>query len=63
MKKYRIQYRTRSWSSRWENSSHEFDTLEEAKAFYKKQPIKCDVRIAEAYVQIRYKPVREDLYK
>lgn len=63
LKKYRIQYRTRPWEKTWENSPHEFDTLEDAKAFYEKQPIKCDVRIVEAYVQVRYKPVREDLYK
>lgn len=67
MKKYVIQYRKpigrNPGTSPWETSVHQFDTLEEAKAYYNSLPFKSEWRIAEAYVQVRYKPVKEELYK
>ncbi len=67
MKKYVIQYRKpigrNPGTSPWETSVHQFDTLEEAKTYYDTLPFKSEWRIAEAYVQVRYKPVKEELYK
>ena len=67
MKKYVIQYRKpigrNPGTSPWETSVHQFDTLEEAKAYYNSLPFKSEWRISEAYVQVRYKPVKEELYK
>lgn len=67
MKKYVIQYRKPVGrdlrTSPWEPSRHQFDTLEEAKAYYDTQPFKSELRIAEVYIQVRYKPVKDELYK
>ncbi len=63
MKKYVIQYRQPAWSDHWRSTENQFDTLEEAKEYYDTLPFKSEWRIAEAYVQVRYKPVKEELYK
>lgn len=58
MKRYVIQSRKFDWDPwrTWEN--HQFDDLEEAKKFFEALPIKHNHRIAEAYVVVRYKPVK-----
>ncbi len=56
MKKYVIQMRSNQWAP-W-TVVREFDTLVEARRAYEALPIKVGYRIAEAYVQIRYKPVK-----
>lgn len=56
MKKYVLQTRQNQWAP-WEVLM-EFDTLEEAKKAYERQVFKTFYRVAEAYVQIRYKPVK-----
>lgn len=63
MKRYVIQmytYKRRSdLYRRWVTlESMQYDTLEEAKADFAKIPIKADLRIAEAYTTVRYKPVK-----
>ena len=57
MKKYDIQIRKHTWENTW-TLLREFDTLEEAKRYYEARPDKKFYRIAEAYVQVRYKPVK-----
>lgn len=57
MKKYAIQIRKHTWENTW-TLLREFDTLEEAKRYYEARPDKKFYRIAEAYVQVRYKPVK-----
>lgn len=56
MKRYVLQTRTHDWDP-WE-LLREFDTLQEAKMAYDKLNFKRFYRIAEAYVQVRYKAVK-----
>lgn len=58
MKHYVLQRRRYRWDP-WEvMAGHRYDTLEEAKAALEALPIKSDCRIAESYIQVRYKEVR-----
>lgn len=62
MKKYVIQVRDPlpgMYGKEWDTPPQEgYDTLAEALAAYDKIRYKSDYRIAEAYVQVRYKPVK-----
>ena len=67
MKRYVIQCRIHNWDP-WEVCpGREYDTLEEARAAFEALPFKDGYRIAEAYVQVRYKAVNtgapEPLYR
>ena len=58
MKPYVIQSRVHNWDP-WEVCpGREYDTLEEVKAAFEALPFKDGYRIAEAYVQVRYKAVK-----
>lgn len=58
MKPYVIQTRVHDWDP-WESiPGREYDSLEEAKAAFEALPFKCWHRIAERYVQVRYKAVK-----
>jgi len=58
MKRYVIQSQVHNWDP-WEVlPGHEYDTLAEARAALEAMPIKMGYRIAESYIQVRYKPVR-----
>ncbi len=60
MKPYVIQSRIRNWDP-WEVCpGREYDTLADARAAFEALPIKTGYRIAERYVQVRYKAVKED---
>lgn len=56
MKPYVLQEKIRPGDP-WE-VIREFDTLEEARKVYEAMNFKAFYRIAEAYVQVRYKPVK-----
>ena len=56
VKQYVLQIRGRDWEP-W-RVCREFDTLREAKKAYDAMPFKHGYRIAETYVQVRYKAVR-----
>lgn len=61
MKKYVIQMRNHvpgMYGKEWDTPQEGYDTLAEALAAYDKLLFKCEYRIAEAYVQVRYKPVK-----
>ena len=59
MKRYVIQSRTHDWDL-WEVCpGKEFFSLEEARKAFDALPFKTHYRIAEAYVQVRYKAVKE----
>lgn len=66
LKRYVIQSRVQSWDP-WEVvPGREYDTLEEAKAAlneiktaFDALPFKDCCRIAQAYVQVRYKAIKE----
>lgn len=53
---YVIQGRRHHWENTW-TVFREFDTLEEARRAYDALPFKTNYRLAEAYIQVRYKPV------
>lgn len=58
MKPYVIQSRVHNWDP-WEVlPGWEYDTLEEAKAAFEALPFKTDYRIAERFIQVRYKAVK-----
>jgi len=58
MKRYVIQMRLYNWDP-WEViPGQEYDTLAEAKAAFEALPLKTGYRIAESYIQVRYKPVK-----
>ena len=58
MKRYVLQIRVHDWDP-WRVSRLESDTLEEAKAALDEMPFKPSYyRIAEAYIQVRYKAVK-----
>ncbi len=57
IKRFVLQMQTFSYSP-W-NVVREFDTLEEAKAAFQALPIKTGYRVAEAYIQVRYKAVKD----
>jgi len=56
---YVIQSKAHPWDTTWCTwTNRHFATLEEAQAAFEALPTKEDHRIAEAYTQVRYKPVR-----
>lgn len=58
MKHYVLQRRRYRWAP-WETlEHHQYSTLEEARAAYKALPFQDEYRIAESYIQVRYKAVR-----
>ena len=58
MKRYVIQHRTHDWDP-WQVCPRlQYDTLQEAKAAFKALPFKDGYRIAESFVQVRYKAVK-----
>lgn len=58
MKRYILQFQAFKYDP-WEAMpSRQYDTLEEARAAYDALPVKDGYRIAESYVQVRYKPVK-----
>ncbi len=57
MKRFVLQMQTFRYSP-WKVVG-EFYTLEEARAAFQALPIKTGYRVAEAYIQVRYKAVKE----
>ncbi|MCI9331384.1 MAG: hypothetical protein HFG05_04325 [Oscillibacter sp.] len=57
MKRYVFQYKKFRYETWQLVPGREYDTLEEAKAAFETLPVKEGYRIAEAYVQVRYKAV------
>lgn len=58
MKRYVIQHRTHDWDPWQVCPRREYDTLKEAKAAFEALPFKDGYRIAESFIQIRYKAVK-----
>ena len=58
MKRYVIQSRIHDWDPWDVCPAHQYDTLEEAKAAFESLPIKTGYRIAESFIQVRYKAVK-----
>lgn len=65
MKRYVIQSRVHNWDPWKTMPGREYDTMDEAKAAFKEVkasfdalPFKDCYRIAEAYIQVRYKAVK-----
>lgn len=58
MKPYVIQRRIHNWDP-WEVCpGREYDTLKEAKTAFEALPFKDGYRIAERFIQVRYKAVK-----
>ena len=67
MKRYVLQYKKFRYDPWQVVPGREYDTLEEVKAAFESLPVKSGYRIAEAYIQVRYKAVNtgapEPLYR
>lgn len=58
MKRYVIQHRAHDWNPWHVCPGREYDTLKDAKAAFEALPFRTDYRIAESFIQIRYKAVK-----
>ena len=59
MKRYVFQYKKFRYETWQLVPGREYDTLEEVKAAFEALPFKDGYRIAESFIQVRYKPVKE----
>lgn len=58
MKRYVLQYKKFRYDPWQVVPGREYDTLEEAKAAFDALPFKDGYRIAESFIQVRYKAVK-----
>lgn len=59
MKRYVLQYKKFRYDPWQVVPGREYNTLEEAKAAFEALPFKVNYRIAESFIQVRYKAVKE----